>query len=205
MILLGPIIRISPYELHIDDPDYYEKLYSTTEPRDKYHWLVDSFGLPRTTFTTVDHRTHRMRRAAISPFFSKASINKLEPMLEHMTEKMCSRVNEFRDSAQPINMRNLYQCFTTDVITLYALNRSWNYLDSPDLAAHWVETMRSVVKFGAVVKFFPWLLALVEALPVNVVRKLDPGTSLVLDYRQVCLSDLIVSVPFSTNRCIENP
>jgi hypothetical protein len=25
---LGPIIRLSPNELHIDEPDYYEKLYS---------------------------------------------------------------------------------------------------------------------------------------------------------------------------------
>lgn len=102
-----------------------------------------------------------------------------------MAEKMCARINEFKESGQPLNMRNLYQCFTTDVITLYALNRSWNYLDSPDLSAYWVDTMRHLVKFGTVMKFFPWLMTIMEALPVDLVRKLDPGTSLVFDYRHV--------------------
>ena len=74
---------------------------------------------------------------------------------------------------------------TTDVITLYAMNRSWNYLDSPDLSKFWVETMENLVKFGALVKYFPWMMPIVESIPLETLRKMDPGTAMILDYRRV--------------------
>lgn len=38
----GPIIRINPYELHIDDPEYYDELYVTASERksDRWSWTV---------------------------------------------------------------------------------------------------------------------------------------------------------------------
>lgn len=192
-LVVGPIIRISPWELHIDDPDYYEELYSLQQPRNRYGWFVAQFGLPDSIFAAVDHRLHRSRRAAMSPFFSKASTNKLEPMIGYMIEKFCGRINQYRKSGQPLPMRNLYSCLTTDVITLYAMNRSWNYLDSPDLSAFWVETMENLVKFGAIAKYFPWVMKGVEALPIEVLRKLDPGTAMIFDFRKVCVFHLVAS------------
>jgi hypothetical protein len=45
MYLTGPIVRISPYELHINDPDYYDELYSGgSKKRDKYEWAAKLFG-----------------------------------------------------------------------------------------------------------------------------------------------------------------
>src|SRR5271163_4957076 len=118
--LAGPIIRISPYELHIDDPDYYEELYSQHKPRDKYLFAVRQFGLPASVFTTVDHKLHRARRAALNPFFSKQAVARLLPMLHFMIEKLCGRIEESRKLGQPVPMREAYMCLATDVITLYA-------------------------------------------------------------------------------------
>lgn len=44
----------------------------------------------------------------MNPFFSKASVNRLEPMLSYMVEKACSRIDEFRESGQPLLLRRLY-------------------------------------------------------------------------------------------------
>ncbi len=133
----GPIIRISPYELHIDEPDYYEELYSQHKPRNKSPFYLNQFDLPGSGFGTADHRLHRARRAALNPFFSKQTIARLQPMLTFMIEKLCSRIEEFRKSGQPMPMRQVFMCLTTDVVTLYALNRSWNHLDSPDFSPVW--------------------------------------------------------------------
>jgi hypothetical protein len=43
--LAGPIVRINPYELHINDPEYYDELYSGgSKKRDKYAWAARLFG-----------------------------------------------------------------------------------------------------------------------------------------------------------------
>ena len=39
--VLGPIIRISSNELHIDEPEYYEELYSLHKPRNKSEFFVN--------------------------------------------------------------------------------------------------------------------------------------------------------------------
>jgi len=48
----GPIVRINPMELHIDTPEYHEKLYGGNK-RDKGDWNVHQFGIPEATFSTV--------------------------------------------------------------------------------------------------------------------------------------------------------
>jgi hypothetical protein len=138
----GQFIRISPYELHIYDPDYYEVLYSQ-KPRDKYAFYVSQFGSSR--FQSFNHRLQVPPNSprCHEPFFSKQSVNHLEPMLSYMVEKLCGRIDEWRNSGQPMPMRQVYMCLTTDIVTLYAVNHNWHYLDSPDFAPSWVETRGS--------------------------------------------------------------
>jgi hypothetical protein len=76
-------------------------------------------------------------------------------------------------------------CLTTDVITLYALNRSWNHLDSPDFSPFWVETLKAIVEVAGFVKFFPWVLPLTQALPMSVIKAISPGMAMLFDYQHV--------------------
>src|ERR1700722_8866841 len=57
----GPIIRISPWELHVGDPDFYSVLYATSasgQKRNKYNWFTESFGLDNSVFATWEHDKH---------------------------------------------------------------------------------------------------------------------------------------------------
>ncbi len=67
MVCLGPIVRISPYEVHVQDPDFYDQLYSRSGRRDKYAWLKERLGDPHSLFSTSNHDLHRVRRAALNP------------------------------------------------------------------------------------------------------------------------------------------
>jgi hypothetical protein len=182
----GPIIRISPNELHIDEPEYYEELYSLHKPRNKSEFFVNQFNFRETGFATADYKLHRTRRAAMNPFFSKQKVVRLQPMLTFMIEKLCNRIEEFKESGEPLSMRPVYMCFTTDVTTLFVVNRSWNHLDSPDFSPMWINTIQAIVETGVLMKHFPWLLSILPRLPKSVIALMEPGLLILDDFQNVC-------------------
>ncbi|TGO37583.1 hypothetical protein BHYA_0093g00080 [Botrytis hyacinthi] len=180
----GPIIRISPHQLHVYDPAFYEELYSQHKVRHKYAYFLDRFQLPGSAFGSADHKLHRERRAALNKYLSKQTIKKLEPMLLDMLDKLCGRIEEFKEKGEKLDMRIVYQCFITDVITLYALNRSWNHLDSPNFSPLWVETIAETVKLGHLLTQFPILLPISLGLPRWFLKITKPGFAMLMDFRK---------------------
>ena len=109
-------------------------------------------------------------------------------MLQFMIEKLCSRIEEIRKLGQPLQLRQAYMCLTTDIITLYALNRSWNLLDSPDFSPFWLETIQATEAAGHLLKHFPFLLSTFRALPYSVVGMINPGMLMLLEWQNVSCS-----------------
>lgn len=62
----GPIIRVTPDELHIRDPRFFDDVYSKTLKIDKEGWDY-RFGTENGLLTTVRADEHRRRRAAVNP------------------------------------------------------------------------------------------------------------------------------------------
>jgi hypothetical protein len=109
----GPIVRINPYELHIETAGYYDEIYAGGgKRRDKWHWFTNQFGIPESTFATASHEKHRMRRAALNPFFSTASVRRLQPMIEERLGKFMDRFAEFQESGEPMTVSLAYAAFT---------------------------------------------------------------------------------------------
>jgi hypothetical protein len=102
-----------------------------------------------------------------------------------MIGKFCNRIEEYRKLGRPMPMREAYMCLTTDVITLYALNHSWNLLDSPDFAPFWLKTMQAAEVAGHFTKHFPFVVAILMALPTKVVGLLNPGMLMLFQWREV--------------------
>ncbi|CAD6568404.1 MAG: hypothetical protein ASARMPRED_001705 [Alectoria sarmentosa] len=70
----GHIVRISPDELHINDPSFLPELMPAGwRRRDKYPRMLQVFGFSQAAGATADHDLHRTWRSAISKMFSKES------------------------------------------------------------------------------------------------------------------------------------
>ncbi|KAG0645178.1 Cytochrome P450 monooxygenase [Hyphodiscus hymeniophilus] len=117
----GPVIRISPHAIHVNDPEFYD-VYSgrAGEKRNKYGWALSHFGTPLGTVSTVDHAHHRLRRAPVAPFFSKTNVRKLDYVLHENLRKLMMRLKEWEKSGEPLNLLNAYKSLTSDIITTYA-------------------------------------------------------------------------------------
>jgi hypothetical protein len=182
----GPIVRINPYELHIDDPEFYDEIYTgPTKPRDKWAWSASMFGNSSSHFSSVPYHLHRMRRAPLNPFFSKKAVAQLEPTITSAVEKLCARLEGFRQTKEPVNLRFAFAGLTMDVVTEYAFANCYNCLDEPDFAPQWVEAVDSLSVQSHVNKQFPWLLPVMRLIPLWLVERMNPHVMRMINFQIV--------------------
>ena len=135
ILSVGPIIRINPYELHVVDPDFVDQLYpSVAKNVEKWSWSAGMFGSTDMTFGTVGHNVHRRRRAAFSSFFSKASVRRLQPVIQSLIDVLCEKLSERMDTEAPVDMVYAYSALTQDVITEYCFSSPRNVLEMEDFS-----------------------------------------------------------------------
>lgn len=183
----GPIIRISPEELHVRDPDWYDELMTTSiRPRDKSEAFAGRSGRD-SIFGTVQHEHHRVRRGAINPFFSKKSVSAIEPLIQSKVDLLCAALGEYAPggsdenrAGKEIELGTAYMSLTLDVISHYAFGKSYGLLDLPGFSQLWKDVVENVMESFALVRNLPWLPELLKKLPLSITKKIDTGMAFYL-------------------------
>ncbi|KAK7918195.1 hypothetical protein PG985_010069 [Apiospora marii] len=170
----GPIVRIMPNELHIRDPDYYDEIYApSSKKRDKSAAWVKLAGNTTSGFATVDHHLHRLRRAPLSPFFSKKSITDKEPQIREKVEHLCRRFAAAAAAGdEVIRLDVAFTALTMDIITDFAFGARTRHLDEPDFGLLWKDAIVSQSANGVFLRQFPWLWPVIERTPLWLLRAL---------------------------------
>jgi hypothetical protein len=183
----GPIIRITPTELHIDDPDYYDVLYARgTGRRNKYSYFSGRFGYASDTFSTADHDLHRSRRKAISPFFSVAKIADFQPVIAAKVDKLCKTLDGYAaNKGAVVALSRAWMALTTDIITEYAFAKSYDQLDSPDFAETLHEALVAIYVTGHFALHFSIVFPILDMLPEWFVKWGQPEIMPVVGLRKV--------------------
>ncbi len=182
------MVRISPYELHIKDPDFYDQIYaSAPNHRDKFEFFVKSPDSDNATGFTVDHHLHRLRRDAVGPFFSKRNVTNLEPRIRAKIELLCQRLDGYVGSQDPINLTVASLALTMDIITEYAFAEDFGLLKHEDFNVKWRDTLLSIMQALATVRHFKWLLRVVAVLPASLARLIAPDMSQLVEWKEVCI------------------
>lgn len=65
-------------------------------------------------------------------------------MLRQVVEDLSTRLEQFRESQKPVNLRHAFAAVTMDVVTDYAFGTSYKCLEQPDFAPMWAEAIDSV-------------------------------------------------------------
>lgn len=176
MTYQGPIIRINPYEIHINDPEYIDEIYvGSSRKTNKYPWAMIMFGNSSSVFSTINHDLHRSRRAAVAPFLSTLSVQKLEPVVKSVVNKAMLRLQNTRGSGAPTDLIDLYTALTSDIISQYAFGRSFNHLDRPGSTKEWHQMWMNVSENGHLIKQYPSILPLMESMPMWMVKLTKPA------------------------------
>ena len=144
------------------------------------------FGLRTSMFSTESHELHRIRRAALAHYFSKASLQKLEPGVQSQIDKLVARLQKLKGSGTILNLYDVFACLTGDVIGQYAFAKPYGFLDEQDFAPYWHQMAMDVSQNGPMLKQFGWMLPLMESMPKWLVKIVQPRMMQLIDFQAVC-------------------
>ena len=118
---VGPIIRVAPHEVHVNDVEYLDPIYNpTTRKRNKYLPNLKGLPLDQSMGAAKNWEIHRMRREAVNPFFSHAKVLNTEELLRVKIQEFCHTIDGFVGSGKSLNLSDLYFALALEyVVTLF--------------------------------------------------------------------------------------
>lgn len=158
-------------------------MYSASRPVRKPKKITTRFGNPLSAFASVDHETHRLRRSALNPFFSKRKIAGYVPQMQASVDRLLQRLErEYGGTGRVLNLNKMWGCLSSDTIVGFAFERQYGFLDSPDFHSMLNEAMADLLEPVHWTVHVPMLSALLQALPDALVTRLQPQMASVLRF-----------------------
>lgn len=115
---IGPIVRINPTELHVNDIEFCDEIYASgSRQRDMYDFFRRGLDAPLSLGGTIEHEVHRHRRDALHPYFSQENVTKLESLIQDKISLLCDRTSNME---QPIILINASLALTVDIVGQFA-------------------------------------------------------------------------------------
>jgi len=184
--LAGPIVRISPNEVHLSDPENYEKIYYIgSKAPSKAGYFYSAFGLKTAGFGTLSNELHRVRRGALNPLFSKKAVLQLENVVQSKVEKLLHSADQKLAQGESVDLYHGFRALSVDVITDYAFDNCYNQLDSPEFAAGFFNMLQELIPRGWFLQAFPFLLPITNLITPNMAKKINIYLYNFLKFRQV--------------------
>ena len=177
-------MRISPSEVHIQDPDFYDDLYK--KPYEKPEKLKYRFSNPEATFQTPEFQLHKIRRAALNPFFSQKKIAEYSPAIQKRLDRLSERLDEeYEGEDRVLNLNDMWGCLTTDTIIAYCFEREYHFIEEPDFKSEFAQAISDLMDGVHVVSQFTWLPSFFQTLPDSTVVAMNPTMKTVLKFNNV--------------------
>ncbi|EMD63707.1 hypothetical protein GGP41_005656 [Bipolaris sorokiniana] len=178
----GPIIRVTPDELHIRDSRFFDQLYPKNVHLDKEGW-DKRFGVADGVLATVNAEAHKRRRAALAPMFSRRSILDFVHIIYRHVDTLAHRMQEFEERAEPLNLTHAFPALTGDIIMDYFFGFNYNHLKNPEFES-FHDAFTKIAGMGHLATQFPMILPIMDAIPDYITGWLQPAAKPILKFQQ---------------------
>ena len=129
-----------------------------------------------------------MRRAAISPFFSKINVNAAESMIYDKMEELDQQLKQQLEHNGVAEMRKNFLAMTTDTLCAHTFDKSLDLLKCDEEAVNWQKTIRAVATLTPLQKQFTWIIPAALMLPLTFLRLIVPDLARIVALHRVpCL------------------
>ncbi|KAE8336391.1 hypothetical protein BDV24DRAFT_168322 [Aspergillus arachidicola] len=169
----GPVIRINPDDVHIDDPDFFDQVFNQTNGHAvKPLRVAEVFGPYPATI------------APLNPFFSKKPVNDLVPVMWRPIDILRKRLQQAAQTGDMLNMKYIYATVTLDIINAYCFAHEPHNVDQPDFGRKGFDDVDSFLEVILLNIHIPWAMRFTYSLPDRVNKILAPAMADILDFRR---------------------
>ncbi|TAQ87316.1 hypothetical protein B7494_g4362 [Chlorociboria aeruginascens] len=170
----GPVVRITPDEVHLSDPDNYDTIYHVGSKYSKAPPYYSSMGIAYSTVSAMSNETHRVRRGRLNPFFSRKMVLELEDVVHTRTDKLCSVVADRLKQNRDVDIHHGFRAVSVDIISEYAFGDCYNLLDRPDLGMDFFFMVQGLGPMMWTFMQWPGLQKFALSLPPAVSKAISP-------------------------------
>jgi cytochrome P450 len=119
----------------------------------------------------------------LAPFFSTKAVIALEPVVKAKVDILVQRFENARKTGQVIRVDVAFMALTMDVICQYAFANDDNILSKDDFNLALKETIQGGFESGALLRQFPSMLPILNALPDTLLGFMMPSMILMLNWK----------------------
>ncbi|KAL4873378.1 hypothetical protein BDV12DRAFT_192363 [Aspergillus spectabilis] len=207
----GPILRINPHEIVINDADFYNHVYVTANTRRttipaRYKSGINFDGA---TTVTQSHELHRRHRKLLEPFFSRSGTDKIESILIEEARLLDDRLKGLKGTGHVIRLDHVLSAFAGDVVERICCEDPQLRINHPEFGKDWwvsncfdddenldSETFRQNlvednIKPLLLIVHFPQLAALARIIPTDLLLRFYPGAEGLYVFRQRAIKHII--------------
>lgn len=163
----GPVVRITPWEIHIKDPDYYNTLYAGPGKHRNKDPLFSHIGYPKSIFSLNSHEAHRPWRKVLGHFLKKGAVSDLEPVIQANTQALCKHFSAAVKSKGTVELYTAYHCFTSDTLSQHAFGQDigFRYLEQQHLSNTWKTQVNAMFEFCRMIRHYNFLGDIAHLVP----------------------------------------
>ncbi|KAJ9165730.1 Cytochrome P450 [Coniochaeta hoffmannii] len=186
----GPIVRISPHEVAVADPESVAKIHRIGSGFLKSSWYQAFNKAPEPgIFSMIDPKQHAQRRKLFAKAFSNASLKaNWEPSIREKAELAVARI---KDEAQrgEADVLKWWTLMATDVIGHLSFGESFGMLQIGQ-KTQYVRVLESALLSSGIRLELPWLHAIARLIPLESIQTVMKADDYLFEYGGKAVTNL---------------
>lgn len=186
----GPIVRIAPDEVHLQNAEHYGEIYKVGSNFSKSPVFYNALCVPNSSFGTPSNEVHRIRRGALNPMFSPQKVLELESIVQDKVRKVTERMQRGIDERKPVDLHHILRAVSLDVASQFAFDRCYDCLDQEDIGAKFFEMARGIGPALWAFQQFPRLQSIALSTPPWMAPYLSKPLGYVTGLQMECVAQI---------------
>ncbi|CAK7224183.1 hypothetical protein SEUCBS140593_005484 [Sporothrix eucalyptigena] len=178
----GPVVRISPEEVAVADPESVAQIHRIGGGFLKGPWYTGTNNAPEPgIFAMVNPKDHAQRRRLFAKAFSNTSLRQnWEPTVQEKVKLAVSRIKEEAMQGEA-DMLKWWTLMATDIMAHLSFGESFHMLELGE-KTQYIRVIESALVTSGIGYELPWLYAILRWIPAEAVQVIVNARSFIVEY-----------------------